>query len=233
MLEPPVSIERSSTCRAPPRRCARTPARVTRPARRRGPHAREEQRLVRVDVADAGHDRLIEQQRLDRGAAPARGREQRVARDAERVDAELVEARGALARRAAAAPCRTCARRGTTRSGRRPSNSKRRWVWRSGSKRRCSPRARARRDALAESSRTLLTPSAKSCPVMPRWSSSRPPSSSSASRYLPTRSSVASSRPASPRRRRGGRRQEEVGRPRGVHARDRGGRPAAARCAAA
>ena len=103
--------------------------------------------------------------------------------------------------------------------GPRSANSKRRWVCRSGSKRCCSSGASAAR-RLAESSRTLATPSAKSCPVMPRWSSSRPPPSTSASRYLPTRSSLPSARPSRPRRRRAGGVEEEVGRARGVDARD-------------
>jgi len=40
-------------------------------------HPRLEERLVGVDVPDAGDDGLIEEQRLDRDATPARSREER------------------------------------------------------------------------------------------------------------------------------------------------------------
>ena len=116
MLEPPVSIERRSTCgrRA---RCARTP-RARRGARARGPHAGEEERLVGVDVADAGEQRLIEQQRLDRPRARARRGEQQPCRS--RRARRRRAGRGAEASPGrAAAPCRTCARRGRRRRGRR------------------------------------------------------------------------------------------------------------------
>ena len=53
-------------------------------------HAGAKQRLVGVDVADAGDPALVEQERLDRGAPPARQRAQQRGREGvvERLDAE-------------------------------------------------------------------------------------------------------------------------------------------------
>jgi hypothetical protein len=86
-------------------------------------------------------------------------------------------------------------------SGPPSSNSKHKCVCGSGRKAGCRSGASAVR---AENRRGLVAPAANSCPVMPRCSTSRAPSSSTTIRYFPSRSIRFAVRPASARRSRAG-----------------------------
>ena len=196
MLEPPVSIERAQHAAQRGGDALALGARHAAARARVGRTPRQEERLVRVDVADAGEHRLVEQQALDRDAAPAasrrraprpraRARRRRAARGAGCCSpgasqqhlpelAHVAEQHlGAAVREARGAG--GCARRARSAA---------------------APRARATRAPPPSSRRGLATALEKSCPVMPRCRSRRLPSSSAATRYLPRRSSVSTRAPA-------------------------------------
>ena len=89
MRRPPASIPSWSVSTTASRSSAAC-LRVMRSARRQRVDLRAEQRLVGVDVADAGDPLLVEQHRLDRGAGLRRKRVQVLAGELglERLDAE-------------------------------------------------------------------------------------------------------------------------------------------------
>ena len=158
------------------RACSRAACgRVTR--RAGGVDAGPPQRLVGVDVADAGDGRWLSSWVFTRGAAAPQGPPEHLGRE------RLGRTARARARRASAAsrdgPRRTTA----TRPNRRTSRSSR-----------TSPSSsahHARTYGIVDRARRARS---RSWPVMPRWTTSSRPSSSSMSRYLPrrpTRSTVA------------------------------------------
>ena len=150
--------------------------------------------------------------------APARRREQQRAVDLERVDAEPREARVRLAVREPE-HLAELARVAEVHLGPAVLELETQMRVRVGAEAQLLL-GRERRARGGREQPRARAPAANSCPVMPRCSTSRAPSSSAASRYLPCRSSphrgAARERAAQPR----GRRDEEVARPRRAHAPD-------------
>ena len=104
----------SSTVAHRRRAAGRARPRDQRPAGVAGCTARRQQRLVGVDVADAGDDALVEQRGLDRARRPASARAsgRRVEAVVQRLGAEaLVEDSCARRSPSSTARCRTAARR--------------------------------------------------------------------------------------------------------------------------
>ncbi len=166
----------------------------------RGPvvaHLRRPERLIGIDVADAGHHRLVEQRSLDGGVLGANPADHRrpVEQRVERIPGDVREGGGQFgpARRKGEPAERPLVQEvqhrpvvGEVEPGPQ--------VWVSG--RPATPsRGSARRPTIR---RRRPQPPTRNCPLIPRWATTASPSSSTHHRYLPRRRTSSTSRPIRP-----------------------------------